>query len=98
MSAKELIEEAKRQSEALKTISKWRAAGFVLAAAGAALLYGGLHRSTLRIPFLAAGGIMAAAVISGSGTAAKISSIFWKLQNAAGAGKRLGESICWRLL
>ena len=54
MSAKELIEEAKRQSEALKTISKWRAAGFVLAAAGAALLYGGLHRSTLRIPFLAA--------------------------------------------
>lgn len=61
MSAKELIEEAKRQSEALKTISKWRATGFVLAAAGAALLYGGLHRSTLRIPFLAAGGIMAAA-------------------------------------
>ena len=61
MSAKELIEEAKRQSEALKTISKWRAAGFVLAAAGAALIYGGLHRTTLRVPVLAAGGIMAAA-------------------------------------
>ena len=46
LSAGQLMQEAKRQSEALKMIGRWRTIGFVVAAVGAVLLY---KRSAVRL-------------------------------------------------
>lgn len=62
-----LLEEARRQSQALKSISRWRSAAFIIAAVGAVLIYGGVVRESLRTPLIAAG-----AVITALGLAAAI--------------------------
>lgn len=48
------------QSEALKSISRWRAAAYIIAAIGAALIYGGVVRQTMRIPLIAIGAVLTA--------------------------------------
>lgn len=55
-----LLEEAKRQSEALKTISRWRSIAFTAAAVGAALIYGGVVRPDMRIVLVAVGAVVVA--------------------------------------
>lgn len=57
----ELTQEAKRQSQALRMIGRWRTIGFVVSAVGAALLYGGIARDGRSIPLIAAGAVIAAA-------------------------------------
>lgn len=61
ISSGELLQEAKRQSEALKMIGRWRTIGFVVSAIGAVLLYGGITRAQNNIPLMAAGAVIAAA-------------------------------------
>jgi hypothetical protein len=55
-----LLEEARRQSEALKSISKWRSTAFIIAAVGAALIYGGVMRESMRTPLIAVGAVITA--------------------------------------
>lgn len=61
LSAGELMQEAKRQSQALKMISRWRTIGFVAAAVGAVLLYSGLTGAGRSIPLIAFGTVIVAA-------------------------------------
>ena len=61
LSAGELMQEAKRQSQALKMISRWRTIGFVAAAVGAVLLYSGLTGAGRNIPLIALGTVIVAA-------------------------------------
>jgi hypothetical protein len=72
LSAGELMQEAKRQSQALKMISRWRTIGFVAAAVGAVLLYSGLTGAGRSIPLIAFGTVvvavgMAAAILCDMG-------------------------------
>lgn len=66
LSATELIEEAKRQSTALKMIGRWRTIGFIISAVGALLLYRGVSAGggnlvlTVVGLVIAAGGLTAA--------------------------------------
>ena len=55
-----LLEEARRQSEALKSISKWRSTAFLIAAVGVALIYGGIVREAFRTPLIAVGAVITA--------------------------------------
>ena len=55
-----LIEEARKQSEALRSISRWRSIAFIIAAVGAALIYGGVVRSAMRTPLIAIGAVITA--------------------------------------
>ncbi|MBQ6636515.1 MAG: hypothetical protein IJH81_09185 [Lachnospiraceae bacterium] len=55
-----LIEEARKQSEALRSISRWRSISFIFAAVGAALIYGGVVRTAMRTPLIAAGAVITA--------------------------------------
>lgn len=61
-----LVEEAKKQSAALKTIGKWRRWAMVIAGIGAVLIYGGLTHSPQWVPLTVVGaavtilGLMAA--------------------------------------
>jgi len=55
------MQEAKRQSQALKMISRWRTIGFVAAAVGAVLLYSGLTGAGRSIPLIAFGTVIVAA-------------------------------------
>ena len=59
-----LLEEARRQSEALKSISRWRSTAFIIAAVGAALIYGGVVREALRTPLIAVGSVITALAIA----------------------------------
>ena len=61
LSAGELMQEAKRQSQALKMISRWRTIGFVAAAVGAVLLSSGLTGAGRSIPLIAFGTVIVAA-------------------------------------
>ena len=72
LSAGELMQEAKRQSQALKMIGRWRTIGFVAAAVGAVLLYNGLTGADRSIPLIALGTVivavgMAAAILCDMG-------------------------------
>ena len=72
LSAGQLMQEAKRQSEALKMISRWRTIGFVVAAVGAVLLYNGLTGAGRSIPLIVLGTVvvavgMAAAILCDMG-------------------------------
>ena len=72
LSAGQLMQEAKRQSQALKMISRWRTIGFVAAAVGAVLLYNGLTGAGRSIPLIALGTVivavgMAAAILCDMG-------------------------------
>lgn len=72
LSASQLMQEAKRQSEALKMIGRWRTIGFVAAAVGAVLLYNGLTGAVKNIPLIAFGTVivvigMAAAILCDMG-------------------------------
>ena len=60
LSAKTLIREAGRQSEALRTISKWRALAMAVAANGAVLIYGGAVHVSMRVPLLVSGVLLMA--------------------------------------
>lgn len=61
LSAGQLMQEAKQQSQALKTIGRWRTIGFVVAAVGAVLLYNGLTGAGRSIPLIAIGTVIVAA-------------------------------------
>ena len=61
LSAGQLMQEAKQQSQALKTIGRWRTIGFVVAAVGAVLLYNGLTGAGRSIPLIAFGTVIVAA-------------------------------------
>ena len=72
LSAGQLMQEAKRQSQALKMIGRWRTIGFVVAAVGAVLLYNGLTGAGRSIPLIAFGTVvvavgMAAAILCDMG-------------------------------
>ena len=72
LSAGQLMQEAKRQSEALKMIGRWRTIGFVVAAVGAVLLYNGLTGVGRSIPLIVLGTVvvavgMAAAILCDMG-------------------------------
>lgn len=72
LSAGQLMQEAERQSQALKMIGRWRTIGFVVAAVGAVLLYNGLTGATRSIPLTAFGTVivvigMAAAILCDMG-------------------------------
>ena len=72
LSAGQLMQEAKRQSQALKMIGRWRTIGFVAAAVGAVLLYNGLTGAGRSIPLIALGTVivavgMAAAILCDMG-------------------------------
>ena len=72
LSAGQLMQEAKRQSEALKMIGRWRTIGFVVAAVGAVLLYNGLTGAGRSIPLIVLGTVvvavgMAAAILCDMG-------------------------------
>ena len=72
LSAGQLMQEAKRQSEALKMIGRWRTIGFVVAAVGAVLLYNGLTGGGRSIPLIVFGTVvvaigMAAAILCDMG-------------------------------
>ena len=72
LSAGQLMQEAKQQSQALKTIGRWRTIGFVVAAVGAVLLYNGLTGAGRSIPLIAFGTVvvavgMAAAILCDMG-------------------------------
>ena len=60
LTAKELMQEAKRQSQALKMIGRWRTIGFVVAAVGAVLLYNGVTGADRSVPLIAAGTVIVA--------------------------------------
>ena len=55
ISKKELLEEAKKQSEALKRISRWRTYSMVLSAIGVAVAYMGFTGSNYPVAVGAAG-------------------------------------------
>ena len=72
LSAGQLMQEAKRQSEALKMIGRWRTIGFVVAAVGAVLLYNGLTGAGRSIALIVLGTVvvavgMAAAILCDMG-------------------------------
>ena len=60
LSSSQLMQEAKRQSEALKMISRWRTIGFVAAAVGAVLLYNGLTGASRNISLIVLGTVIVA--------------------------------------
>ena len=60
LSAARLMQEAKRQSQALKMIGRWRTIGFVAAAVGAVLLYNGLTGAGRNVPLIAFGTVVVA--------------------------------------
>ena len=60
LSSGQLMQEAKRQSDALKMIGRWRTIGFVAAAVGAVLLYNGLTGASRNIPLIVLGTVIVA--------------------------------------
>ena len=60
LSSSQLMQEAKRQSEALKMIGRWRTIGFVAAAVGAVLLYNGLTGASRNISLIVLGTVIVA--------------------------------------
>ena len=69
LSSSQLMQEAKRQSEALKMIGRWRTIGFVVAAVGAVLLYNGLTEASRNISLIVLGTVivMTAAILCDMG-------------------------------
>jgi hypothetical protein len=61
LSAAELRQEAKRQSQALKMIGRWRAIGFIVSTVGAVLIYNGISGTGRNFPLTAAGAVIAIA-------------------------------------